>query len=211
MDPPSGVAREGAGGPLSAQLRWRVSASVGRGLHEQCDAVGAELLAVGSSRRGPLGRVVVADDTGRRVAFGRADAPSASLADAVAGLVRDPRVLPAGRNRRAPLHPRRGRIDVESRRACQRGARSGDLRAGLRELPAGEPVLVGRPSGPLTQPPSFAPPDTRAAGRRGQGTLRDPGARQRRGAVALSVCRVSPRRPSAAAEAGSPHGTRQPR
>jgi nucleotide-binding universal stress UspA family protein len=36
---------------------------VGRGLHELCDVIGADLLVVGSSRRGLLGRVLIGDDT----------------------------------------------------------------------------------------------------------------------------------------------------
>jgi nucleotide-binding universal stress UspA family protein len=42
---------------VDAHLRWRVSGSAGRGLHELCELIGADLLAVGSSRRGLLGRV----------------------------------------------------------------------------------------------------------------------------------------------------------
>jgi nucleotide-binding universal stress UspA family protein len=53
--------REQAG--VEAHLRWRGSSSVGRGLHEFCDVVGADLLVVGSSRRGLLGRVLIGDDT----------------------------------------------------------------------------------------------------------------------------------------------------
>ena len=44
---------------VEAHLRWHGSASVGRGLHELCGVVGADLLVVGSSRRGPLGRVLI--------------------------------------------------------------------------------------------------------------------------------------------------------
>jgi nucleotide-binding universal stress UspA family protein len=47
---------------LEAHLRWQVSGSVGRGLHELCELIGADLLAVGSSRRGLLGRVLLGDD-----------------------------------------------------------------------------------------------------------------------------------------------------
>jgi nucleotide-binding universal stress UspA family protein len=54
-------AREEAG--VRAQLRWRGSTSVGRGLHELCDLVGGDLLVVGSSRRGLLGRALIGDDT----------------------------------------------------------------------------------------------------------------------------------------------------
>jgi nucleotide-binding universal stress UspA family protein len=48
---------------IHAHLRWRASPSVGRGLHELCELIGADLLVVGSSRRGLLGRVVIGDDT----------------------------------------------------------------------------------------------------------------------------------------------------
>jgi nucleotide-binding universal stress UspA family protein len=48
---------------VQAHLRWRASHSVGRGLHELCEVLGADLLVVGSSRRGLLGRVLIGDDT----------------------------------------------------------------------------------------------------------------------------------------------------
>ena len=48
---------------VEAHLRWRGSSSVGRGLHELCELTGADLVAVGSSRRGLLGRVLIGDDT----------------------------------------------------------------------------------------------------------------------------------------------------
>ncbi len=48
---------------IEAGLRWRGSSSVGRGLHELCEMIGADLLVVGSSRRGLLGRVLIGDDT----------------------------------------------------------------------------------------------------------------------------------------------------
>ncbi len=54
-------ARDQAG--VEAQLRWRNSSSVGRGLHELCEVIGADLLVVGSSRHGLLGRVLMGDDT----------------------------------------------------------------------------------------------------------------------------------------------------
>src|SRR4051794_17106601 len=41
---------------VEAHLHWYGSSSVGRGLHELCDVIGADLLVVGSSRRGLLGR-----------------------------------------------------------------------------------------------------------------------------------------------------------
>jgi nucleotide-binding universal stress UspA family protein len=48
---------------VEAHLRWRGSSSAGRGLHELCEVIGADLLVVGSSRRGLLGRVLIGDDT----------------------------------------------------------------------------------------------------------------------------------------------------
>ena len=48
---------------VEANLRTDESSSVGRGLHELCEAVGADLLVLGSSRRGLLGRVLIGDDT----------------------------------------------------------------------------------------------------------------------------------------------------
>jgi nucleotide-binding universal stress UspA family protein len=54
-------AREQAG--IEARIRWRGSPSAGRGLHELAEEVGADLLVVGSSRRGLLGRVLVGDDS----------------------------------------------------------------------------------------------------------------------------------------------------
>ena len=48
---------------VEAHLRWQVAGSVGCGLHELCELTGADLLAVGSSRRGLLGRVLLGDDT----------------------------------------------------------------------------------------------------------------------------------------------------
>jgi nucleotide-binding universal stress UspA family protein len=48
---------------VEAHLRWYGSSSVGRGLHELCAVIGADLLVVGSSRRGLLGRVLIGDDT----------------------------------------------------------------------------------------------------------------------------------------------------
>src|SRR3954453_7495031 len=48
---------------VAADLRWYGSSSVGRGLHELCGVIGADLLVVGSTRRGLLGRVLLGDDT----------------------------------------------------------------------------------------------------------------------------------------------------
>src|SRR5262245_33230798 len=48
---------------VEAHLRSYGASSVGRGLHELCEVMGADLLVVGSSRRGLLGRVLIGDDT----------------------------------------------------------------------------------------------------------------------------------------------------
>jgi nucleotide-binding universal stress UspA family protein len=48
---------------VEAHLRALGSPSVGRGLHELCEAIGSDLVSLGSSRRGLLGRVLIADDT----------------------------------------------------------------------------------------------------------------------------------------------------
>ena len=48
---------------VEAHLRWHASGSVGRGLHEICELIGADLLTVGSSRPGLLGRVLLGNDT----------------------------------------------------------------------------------------------------------------------------------------------------
>jgi len=53
--------RTGAG--VHANVRWRESVSVGHGLHELCELTAADLLVVGNTRRGAVGRVLVADDT----------------------------------------------------------------------------------------------------------------------------------------------------
>ena len=54
-------AKEQAG--LEARLRIHGSSSVGCGLHELAEAIGADLIVVGSSRRGSFGRVLIGDDT----------------------------------------------------------------------------------------------------------------------------------------------------
>jgi nucleotide-binding universal stress UspA family protein len=48
---------------VQAALRWRESTSAGRGLHELCELLGADLLVVGSSRHARLGRVLMRDHT----------------------------------------------------------------------------------------------------------------------------------------------------
>lgn len=76
-------AREEAG--LEAHLSWHGSPTVGRGLHELAEAIGADLLVIGSSRRGLFGRVLIADDT--RAALNGA---SCAVAIAPAGYSRHP-------------------------------------------------------------------------------------------------------------------------
>jgi nucleotide-binding universal stress UspA family protein len=48
---------------VEAHLRCYASSSVGRGLHELCEVTAADLLVLGSSARGLLGRVIIGDDT----------------------------------------------------------------------------------------------------------------------------------------------------
>jgi nucleotide-binding universal stress UspA family protein len=48
---------------VQARLRSCESSLVGRGLHELCELSGADLLVIGSSHRGTLGRVLIGDDT----------------------------------------------------------------------------------------------------------------------------------------------------
>jgi len=79
-------AREETG--VQAKLRWYGSPSVGRGLHELADLTGADLLVIGSSRRGLLGRVLIGDDT--RAALN--GAPCA-VAIAPTGYSREPAVM----------------------------------------------------------------------------------------------------------------------
>ena len=48
---------------VAARLRGRAASSPGRGLHELCELIDPDLLVVGSSRRGLVGRVLIGDDT----------------------------------------------------------------------------------------------------------------------------------------------------
>lgn len=48
---------------VEAELLSVVSASPGRGLHQQAEELGADLLVVGSCSHGVLGRAVLGDDT----------------------------------------------------------------------------------------------------------------------------------------------------
>jgi nucleotide-binding universal stress UspA family protein len=80
------TARDESG--VEADLRPIGSPSVGRGLHEVAEALGADLLIVGSTRRGALGRVVVGDQT-RHALVG---APCA-VATAPAGYAEHPALM----------------------------------------------------------------------------------------------------------------------
>ena len=73
---------------VEAHLCLRASASVGRGLNELCELVGADLVAVGSSRRGLLGRVLIGDDTSAAL-----NGASCSIAVAPTNYSQQPRVL----------------------------------------------------------------------------------------------------------------------
>ena len=79
----------------------------------------------GWAGRGGCTVVALDYDTGERVAFGREGAPEVDLLRGRDGLVRDPRVVPAGADRRAPLHRRR-RVVLDQPRP--------DGRAGLDEV-----------------------------------------------------------------------------
>jgi nucleotide-binding universal stress UspA family protein len=48
---------------VEADLRWWESDSAGRGLHEMCESMGADLLVIGSSRQGATGQVLIGDDS----------------------------------------------------------------------------------------------------------------------------------------------------
>lgn len=55
--------RERAAADVEAELLSTVALSPGRGLHEQAHERGADLIVVGSTSRGPLGRAMLGDDT----------------------------------------------------------------------------------------------------------------------------------------------------
>ncbi|HSC02317.1 MAG TPA: universal stress protein [Solirubrobacteraceae bacterium] len=80
--------RAGAEAGVQARIRWRGAPSIGRGLHEIAETIDADLLVVGSSRRGLLGRAALGDDT--RAALN--GAPCA-IAIAPAGYGSEPPVL----------------------------------------------------------------------------------------------------------------------
>ncbi|MGO9495558.1 MAG: universal stress protein [Solirubrobacteraceae bacterium] len=62
MSEPALLERRARSG-VEAHLRWRQAPSVGQGLQELCEEIGPDLLVVGSSRCGLLGRVLLGDDT----------------------------------------------------------------------------------------------------------------------------------------------------
>ena len=72
---------------------------------------------------------VVACDyaTGRRVAVRPRGAPAGRARRRRRRLLRDPRLLPPGRDRRPPLRRRRHLLDLEPRRPARRGPRPGHL------------------------------------------------------------------------------------
>ena len=55
--------RERADAEVQAELVSRVASSPGRGLHDLAEELKADLLVVGSCSRGPIGRVLIGDDT----------------------------------------------------------------------------------------------------------------------------------------------------
>lgn len=55
--------RAASGAGVRAHIRWHGSTSVGRGLHEIVETIEADLLVLGSSRRGLLGRAALGHDT----------------------------------------------------------------------------------------------------------------------------------------------------
>jgi nucleotide-binding universal stress UspA family protein len=80
------AARKEAGFPV--ELRWSASTSPGRGLHQLAEALGSDLLVVGSCRHGPLRRVMVGDDT--RAAL---DGAPCAVAIAPAGYAEEPATI----------------------------------------------------------------------------------------------------------------------
>jgi nucleotide-binding universal stress UspA family protein len=73
---------------VEARVRWRAAPSVGQGLHDLCEQIDADLLVVGPSRRGLLGRVLIGDDTRASL-----KGTPCAVAIAPAGYSRDPRAI----------------------------------------------------------------------------------------------------------------------
>jgi nucleotide-binding universal stress UspA family protein len=79
------VAREAG---VDAELRCQASPSVGHGLHDLAQAESADLIVVGSSRHGVVGRVLLGDDT-----RGALDGAPCAIAVAPAGYAQRPRLI----------------------------------------------------------------------------------------------------------------------
>ena len=88
--------RERTAADLEAELLSVVSPSPGRGLHEQAEAQGADLLVVGSSRHGAFGRTMLGDDT--RAALNGAPCAVAIASHGYAGQVDPIRKVGVGYN-----------------------------------------------------------------------------------------------------------------
>ncbi len=79
-------AREEAG--VTARVRWHGASTVGRGLHELAEQIGADVLVVGSSRRSLMGRVLLGNDTSAAL-----NGSPCAVAIAPAGYAREPSVI----------------------------------------------------------------------------------------------------------------------
>lgn len=82
------LAKTGNEAGVSAEIRCVEAPSPGQGLHDLAESIGADLLVVGSSRRGLVGRVLLADDA-RQALHG---APCA-VAIAPSGYAAKPRAI----------------------------------------------------------------------------------------------------------------------
>jgi len=137
-------ARDEAG--VKAKLRWSACTSPGRGLHELAESLGSDLLVVGSSVRGLLGRVLVGDDT--RAAL---DGAPCAVAVAPVGYAKHPktigrigvgydgssdavRALEAARALAHELHASLAALEVVAYPACVFGAPDAGDNASVREL-----------------------------------------------------------------------------
>ena len=79
------LARARAEAGLRARLGWREASSPGRGLQALCEEIDADLLVVGSSRRGALRRVLLGDDAREAL-----DGAPCAVAIASTGFSREP-------------------------------------------------------------------------------------------------------------------------
>jgi len=73
---------------VQAKLRWSACTSPGRGLHELAESLGSDLLVVGSSVRGLVGRVLIGDDTSAAL-----DGASCAVAVAPVGYAKHPKPI----------------------------------------------------------------------------------------------------------------------